>query len=40
MLRKVGNAHRGVFYQADEIIDVLEEISGTQAIRRMRVGSR
>lgn len=37
MLRKVGNAHRGVFYQADEIIDVLEDISGEQAIRRMRV---
>lgn len=35
MLRPMGNRRRGVFYQADELIDILEEVSSTQGIRRM-----
>lgn len=33
MLRPIGNRQRGEFYQADRIIDVLEEISDIQGIR-------
>jgi Fic family protein len=35
ILSKMGNAKRGAFYQATELIDVLEEISSVQGIRRM-----
>lgn len=38
ILRPVGNAQRGVFYQADELIDVLEEVSDVRGIRRMLAG--
>ncbi len=35
ILRPMGNRRRGEFYQADAIIDVLEEISSETGIRRM-----
>ena len=35
MLRPIGNRMRGEFYQADELIDVLEEISDMAGIRRV-----
>lgn len=35
ILRPLGNRQRGVFYQADELIDVLEEASSLPSIRRM-----
>lgn len=35
ILRPLGNGRRGVFYQADELIDVLEEASSLPSIRRM-----
>lgn len=35
ILRPLGNRRRGVFYQADELIDVLEEASSLPSIRRM-----
>ena len=35
MLRRFGNRHRGAFYQADELIDILEEISSMVGIRRI-----
>lgn len=35
VLRPLGNRRRGVFYQADELIDVLEEASSLPSIRRM-----
>lgn len=34
ILRAVGNRHRGEYYQADELISVLEEISGSAPMRR------
>ena len=34
MLRRVGNERRGAFYQADELVDVLEEIAGSGSMRR------
>lgn len=38
MLRPMGNKHRGVFYQCDELIDVLEDISSMEGIRRLLRG--
>lgn len=35
ILQKVGNARRGVFYQAPELIDILEEASSLAGIRRI-----
>lgn len=35
MLRPLGSRRRGDFYQSDELIDVLEEISSMAGIRRM-----
>ena len=35
MLRPVGARRRGRFYQSDELIDVLEEVSSMQSIKRM-----
>lgn len=35
ILSKMGNARRGAFYQATELIDVLEEVSSAQGIRGM-----
>lgn len=40
ILRPVDNRKRRAFYQADEIIALLEEISTTQGIRRMVSGRR
>ena len=37
MLRLLGSRRRGDFYQSDELIDVLEEISSMAGIRRMLV---
>lgn len=38
MLRRTGTERRGVFYQADELIDVLEDISSVPGIRRILAG--
>lgn len=38
MLSSMGNRRRGVFYQADGLIEVLEEISSIQGIRRVMAG--
>lgn len=35
ILSKMGNAKRGAFYQADELIEILEEASSLQGIRRI-----
>lgn len=35
ILTKVGNAQRGAFYQASDLISILEEASAVQGIRRM-----
>lgn len=35
ILSKMGNAKRGAFYQADELIGILEEVSSLQGIRRI-----
>lgn len=35
MLRRVGTARRGVFYQSDELIDVLDALSSTDALYRV-----
>lgn len=35
MLRPIGNAKRGVFYQSDELLDVLDGISSVDSIRRL-----
>lgn len=35
ILQKIGNAKRGAFYQASELIDIMEEASGKEGIRRM-----
>ena len=35
ILAKVGNAKRGAFYQAVELIEVLEEASSLQGFRRI-----
>ncbi len=35
ILQKVGNARRGTFYQASDLISVLEEASSLQGIRRL-----
>ncbi len=40
MLRPIGTARRGIFYQADELLDVLEEISGMAGIRRVLARGR
>lgn len=33
MLTKMGNARRGVFYQASDLIDVLEEVADKEGVR-------
>lgn len=38
MLSPMGNRHRGVYYQASEVIAVLEEVSSMQGIRRLLAG--
>ena len=38
VLRPMGNRRRGEFFQSDEIIDVLEEISGSEGVRRIVSG--
>lgn len=38
ILSRMGNAKRGVLYQADALIDILEEVSSTQGIRRVAAG--
>jgi len=35
ILRRLGNEKRGVFYQANEILSVMEEVSNVQNIRRL-----
>lgn len=35
ILRPIGSARRSVFYQADDLIDVLEQISSTPSIKRV-----
>ncbi|MDR0854467.1 MAG: Fic family protein [Clostridiales Family XIII bacterium] len=35
ILRRLGNEHRGVFFQADEIIKVMDEVSDIKNIRRL-----
>lgn len=35
MLAPMGNRRRYVFYQSNELIDVLEEISSAKGIRRL-----
>ncbi len=40
VLAKMGNARRGAFYQASEILDVLEEASSLAGIRRMAACQR
>lgn len=37
MLKKMGNAKRGAFYQATSLISILEEASSAEGIRRMLV---
>lgn len=37
MLTPMGNRRRGVFYQADELLDVLEQMTSRPAMRRMLV---
>ena len=39
MLRPLGSRRRGDFYQSDELIDVLEEISSIPGIRRVLAGN-
>lgn len=34
ILTKMGNARRGVFYQASDLLDVLEEVVSKEGIRR------
>ena len=38
MLRAFGNKRRGTFYQADDIIDILEQASSVQGVRRLIAG--
>ncbi len=40
ILTPIGNARRGVFYQADELIDALESISDPSSIRRVLASGR
>jgi hypothetical protein len=35
MLTPMGNRRRGVFYQADDLLDVLEQMTSRPAMRRM-----
>ena len=35
MVRPTGNAQRGVLYQADELLEVMEEVSSLDGLRRM-----
>ena len=35
ILTKIGNAHRGAYYQASDLIEILEEASSVQGIRRI-----
>ena len=35
ILRPIGNRRRGTFYQADDLIDVLEEASDVSGMRRI-----
>lgn len=36
MVRRIGTARRGVFYQADDILDLLDELAGEHAMRRTK----
>ena len=38
MLRRVGSARRNVFYQADDLVDVLDEVSSVRGMRRLLSG--
>lgn len=38
MLRAFGNKRRGTFYQADDIIDILEQASSVRGVRRLVAG--
>lgn len=40
IIRPVGNRKRGEFYQASELIDVLEEVSDMHAVRRVLANGR
>ena len=40
MLSPMGNRRRGVFYQCDELIAVLEDVSSMQGIRRILAGKQ
>lgn len=40
MLRSLGGRRRGMYYQADELIDILEAVSSMQGIRRILAGRR
>ena len=40
VLAKMGNAKRGAFYQASQLVEILEEASSVQGIRRMVSGVR
>ena len=40
ILAKMGNAKRGAFYQASQLVEILEEASSVQGIRRMVSGER
>lgn len=37
ILKRMGNAKRGVFYQAPELVEVLEKASSLEGIRRMLI---
>jgi hypothetical protein len=37
ILRRIGTARRGVFYQADDLIQILEDIASARNIRRERL---
>ena len=39
MLRPLGSRRRGDFFQSDELIDILEEISSMPGIRRVLAGN-
>ncbi len=40
ILRPIGNRRRGVFYQADELINLLEEVSSAEGVRRVLATGR
>lgn len=34
ILRRIGNEHRGIFYQADAIIEIMDSISDLSILKR------